>query len=60
MSKTCNAPTAFYRDVLGLPLLFTVPNLASLIVAESGLMLGRAETPQFDHPIPSSIFVFWI
>jgi len=28
--------TAFYRDVLGLPLLFTVPNLAFLIVTECG------------------------
>jgi len=48
--------TAFYRDVLGLPLLFTAPNLAFFDCAGVRLMLGRAETPQFDHP--SSILYF--
>ncbi|HEV1993131.1 MAG TPA: VOC family protein [Candidatus Acidoferrum sp.] len=48
--------TAFYRDVLGLPLLFTVPNLAFFDCAGVRLMLGRAETPEFDHP--SSILYF--
>ena len=42
--------TAFYRDVLGLPLLFTVPNLAFFDCGGVRLMLGRAETPEFDHP----------
>jgi predicted enzyme related to lactoylglutathione lyase len=48
--------TAFYRDVLGLPLLFTAPNLAFFDCAGVRLMLGRAETPELDHP--SSILYF--
>jgi predicted enzyme related to lactoylglutathione lyase len=48
--------TAFYRDVLGLTLLFTVPNLAFFDCAGVRLMLGSAETPEFDHP--SSILYF--
>ena len=48
--------TAFYRDVLGLPLLFTVPNLSFFDCGGVRLMLSRAETPQFDHP--SSILYF--
>jgi predicted enzyme related to lactoylglutathione lyase len=48
--------TAFYRDVLGLPLLFSVPNLAFFDCAGVRLMLGSAETPEFDHP--SSILYF--
>lgn len=48
--------TAFYRDVLGLPLLFTAPNLAFFDCAGVRLMLGRAETPEHDHP--SSILYF--
>ncbi len=48
--------TAFYRDVLGLPLLFTVPNLAFFDCGGVRLMLGPAETPEFDHP--SSILYF--
>ena len=48
--------TAFYRDALGLPLLFTVPNLAFFDCGGVRLMLGPAETPEFDHP--SSILYF--
>ncbi len=48
--------TGFYRDVLGLPLLFTVPNLAFFDCGGVRLMLGPAETPEFDHP--SSILYF--
>jgi predicted enzyme related to lactoylglutathione lyase len=48
--------TAFYRDVLGLTLLFTAPNLAFFDCGGVRLMLGPAETPQFDHP--SSILYF--
>jgi predicted enzyme related to lactoylglutathione lyase len=48
--------TAFYRDTLGLPLLFTVPNLAFFDCGGVRLMLGPAETPEFDHP--SSILYF--
>ncbi len=42
--------TAFYRDVLGLPLLFTVPNLTFFDCGGVRLMLGPAETAEFDHP----------
>jgi len=48
--------TAFYRDVLGLPLLFTAPNLAFFDCGGVRLMLGRAEKPEFDHP--SSVLYF--
>ena len=48
--------TAFYRDVLGLPLLFTAPNLAFFDCGGVRLMLGPPETPELDHP--SSILYF--
>ncbi len=48
--------TAFYRDALGLPLLFTAPNLAFFDCGGVRLMLGPAETPELDHP--SSILYF--
>lgn len=41
---------AFYRDTLGLPHLFTVPNLAFFQCGEVRLMLGLPERPEFDHP----------
>ena len=48
--------TAFYRDKLGLPLLFTSGNLAFFDCGGVRLMLDRAEKPEFDHP--SSILYF--
>ncbi|HYL85614.1 MAG TPA: VOC family protein [Candidatus Angelobacter sp.] len=48
--------TAFYRDVLGLPLLFTVPKLAFFDCGGVRLMLGLPETPELDHL--SSILYF--
>jgi catechol 2,3-dioxygenase-like lactoylglutathione lyase family enzyme len=48
--------TRFYRDTLGLPLLFTVPHLAFFDCGGVRLMLGPAETPELDHP--SSILYF--
>ena len=48
--------TAFYSDTLGLPLLFTAPNLAFFDCGGVRLMLGPAETPELDHP--SSILYF--
>jgi catechol 2,3-dioxygenase-like lactoylglutathione lyase family enzyme len=48
--------TAFYRDVLGLPLLFTVPSMAFFDCAGVRLMLGTPSSPEYDHP--SSIFYF--
>ena len=42
--------TAFYREVLGLPLLFTVSGLAFFDCGGVRLMLARPEKPEFDHP----------
>ena len=42
--------TAFYRDVLGLPLLFEAPGLAFFQAGSVRLMLSRAEAPELDHP----------
>lgn len=40
---------AFYRDVLGIPLLFQFPGLAFFQCGEVRLMLGQPEKPEFDH-----------
>src|SRR5438132_14199195 len=48
--------TEFYRDVLGLPLLFTAGNLAFFDCGGVRLMLTPPEKPEFDHP--SSILYF--
>jgi catechol 2,3-dioxygenase-like lactoylglutathione lyase family enzyme len=48
--------TAFYRDVLGLPLLFTAGNMAFFDCGGVHLMLGPASSPELDHP--SSILYF--
>jgi len=48
--------TAFYRDVLGLPLLFTAGNLAFFDCGGVRLMFGPASAPELDHP--SSILYF--
>lgn len=48
--------TAFYRDVLGLPFLFAAPSLAFFQVGGVRLMLGGAETAEFDHA--SSVLYF--
>jgi methylmalonyl-CoA/ethylmalonyl-CoA epimerase len=48
--------TAFYRDALGLPLLFTAGNMAFFDCGGVRLMLGPASSPEFDHP--SSILYF--
>ena len=42
--------TEFYRDVLGLALLFTAGNLAFFDCGGVRLMLTPPEKPQFDHP----------
>jgi methylmalonyl-CoA/ethylmalonyl-CoA epimerase len=42
--------TAFYRDVLGLPLLFTAGGMAFFDCGGVRLMLSRPEKPEFDHP----------
>ncbi len=48
--------TAFYRDVLGLRFLFTVPRMAFFDCGGIRLMLGLPEKPEYDHP--SSILYF--
>jgi catechol 2,3-dioxygenase-like lactoylglutathione lyase family enzyme len=46
----------FYRDALGLKLLFTAGNLAFFDCGGVRLMLSTPERPEFDHP--SSILYF--
>lgn len=48
--------TAFYRDRLGLPLLFQVPGMAFFRCGDLTLMLGLPSEPAFDHP--ASILYF--
>jgi len=54
--KDVERATAFYRDVLGLRLLFTVPTMAFFDCGGVRLMLGTASSPDLDHP--SSILYF--
>jgi len=42
--------TAFYRDILGLPLLFTAGGMAFFDCGGVRFMLTRPEKPEFDHP----------
>jgi catechol 2,3-dioxygenase-like lactoylglutathione lyase family enzyme len=42
--------TTFYRDILGLPLLFTAGSLAFFDCGGVRLMLTNPEKPEFDHP----------
>jgi predicted enzyme related to lactoylglutathione lyase len=46
-----NRAVAFYRDVLGMPLLFEVPpKMAFFDCGGIRLMLSLPEAPEFDHP----------
>ena len=56
ITKDLPRSTAFYRDVLGLSFLFEAPGLAFFQCGGIRLMLGGAESPEFDHP--SSILYF--
>ena len=51
-----NRAVEFYRDVLGLKLLFTAGRLAFFDCGGVRLMLSPPERPEFDHP--SSILYF--
>jgi len=51
-----NRAVEFYRDTLGLKLLFTSGRLAFFDCGGVRLMLDRAEKPEFDHP--SSVLYF--
>lgn len=42
--------TGFYRDTLGMKLLFEVPGIAFFDAGGVRLMLGKAEKAEFDHP----------
>jgi catechol 2,3-dioxygenase-like lactoylglutathione lyase family enzyme len=48
--KDLDRAVAFYRDTLGMPFLFQVPNLAFFQCGGVRLMFGRPEKPEFDHP----------
>ena len=48
--------TAFYRDVLGVPLLFEVPGMSFFDCARIRLMLGAAE--RADQPRHASVLYF--
>jgi methylmalonyl-CoA/ethylmalonyl-CoA epimerase len=48
--KDVDRATAFYRDILGLPLLFTAGKLAFFDCGGLRLMLSPPEKPEFDHP----------
>jgi methylmalonyl-CoA/ethylmalonyl-CoA epimerase len=54
--KDVERATGFYRDVLGLRLLFTLPSMAFFDCGGVRLMLGTASSPEYDHP--SSILYF--
>lgn len=55
MVKDLARATAFYRDTLGVRLLFEVPGMAFFDAGGVRLMLGKAEKPEFDHP-PSILY----
>ena len=55
-ARDIDRATAFYRDKLRLPLLFTAGKLAFFDCGGVRLMLDVAEKPEFDHP--SSILYF--
>jgi catechol 2,3-dioxygenase-like lactoylglutathione lyase family enzyme len=55
-ARDIDRATAFYRDKLGLPLLFTAGKLAFFDCGGVRLMLDVAEKSEFDHP--SSILYF--
>lgn len=55
-ARDLDRAVAFYRDSLGIPLLFQVPKMAFFDCAGVRLMLGVAEEPEFDHP--SSLLYF--
>lgn len=49
-AKDLQRAVGFYRDVLGLPFLFEIPNAAFFQAGPVRLMVGTAETAEFDHP----------
>jgi predicted enzyme related to lactoylglutathione lyase len=55
-ARDVDRATAFYRDVLGLPLLFRAGDLSFFDCGGVRLMLSVPESGEFDHP--SSILYF--
>ena len=49
-SRDLERSTRFYRDTLGLPLLFSLPAAAFFQCGSVRLMIAVAEQPEFDHP----------
>jgi len=54
--KDVGRAVAFYRDVIGLPLLFETNGLAFFQCGDTRLLLSLPEKPEFDHP--SSVLYF--
>jgi methylmalonyl-CoA/ethylmalonyl-CoA epimerase len=54
--KDLDRATEFYRDLMGLPLLFSTGKLTFFDCGGVRLMLSAPEKPEFDHP--SSIIYF--
>lgn len=48
--KDVQRAIGFYRDVLGLPFLFEIPNAAFFQAGAVRLYLSKPERPEFDHP----------
>jgi predicted enzyme related to lactoylglutathione lyase len=49
-AKDTSRAVTFYRDVLGLPLLFETNGLAFFQCGETRLLVSKAESEEFDHP----------
>ena len=49
-AKDLTRATAFYRDVLGVPLLFEVPKMAFFDLGGIRLMVATPERPTYDPP----------
>ena len=49
-AKDIGRAVCFYRDTLGMRFLYEFPNLAFFDCGGVRLMLGGAESPDFDHP----------
>ena len=54
--KDVTRAVAFYKDVIGLPLLFESNGLAFFLCGETRLLLSLPEKAEFDHP--SSVLYF--
>lgn len=57
-TRKLDQAVAYYRDKLGMTLLFQVPKMAFFDCGEVRLMLAVPEKPEFDHP--SSLIYFQV